>query len=120
FWKRQGYAVRRFTSREELRRWLRFLIPQVLLYGTENPQVVAQCEEFLQNDLLPQDYRRIFRIWITSQYRTLEPREVFFSGMHLVCHPEDLERFEEVYQKARSYWDNLYGPYYKTLEEVSP
>ncbi|RUM89193.1 MAG: hypothetical protein DSZ24_01775, partial [Thermodesulfatator sp.] len=49
FWKRQGYAVRRFTSREELRRWLRFLIPQVLLYGTENPQVVAQCEEFLQN-----------------------------------------------------------------------
>ncbi|QJA05329.1 hypothetical protein FVE67_00350 [Thermosulfurimonas marina] len=120
FLGREGFAVRRFASREELRHWLRIFMPQVLVYGTEKPELVAECEDFLQNDLPPDEYRRIFRIWVTSRYRTLEPREVFFSGMHLVCHPGDLERFEKVYEKARTYWDNLYGPYYRVLEEVNP
>ena len=65
-----------------------------------------------------EDYREIFRIWITSRYRTLEPREVFFSGMHLVCQPENLDRFAEIYEKARKYWEALYQPYRQALREV--
>ncbi len=114
----EGFTFRNFSSLEELRGWLRIFVPELLVYGTEETAKVSGFEEILISDLPMEDYRRIFRIWITSRYRTLEPREIFFSGMHLVCQPENLDRFEEIYRKARQYWEGLYHPYYQALKEV--
>ncbi len=114
----EGFTFRTFNSLEELRGWLRIFIPELLVYGTEEASRVSEFEELLLTDLPMEDYRRLFRVWITSRYRTLEPREIFFSGMHLVCQPENLDRFEEIYRKARQYWEALYQPYYQALKEV--
>lgn len=115
-----GFSLRRFRSVDELRKWLRILVPQVLLYGTEDRELVSACESHLGQDLSMEEYRRIFRIWVSSHYRTLDPREIFLSGMHLVCQPEHLDRFEEIYTRARTYWEGLYRPYYQSLKEVKP
>ncbi|MBX6423509.1 hypothetical protein [Thermosulfurimonas sp. F29] len=115
----KGFALRRFTTLAELRSWLRIFIPELLVYGTEEADQVQAFEELLTSDLPMQDYRRIFRAWITSRYKTLEPREVFYSGMHMICQPDHLGRFEEIYGKARRYWEALYQPYYQALKEES-
>ncbi len=114
---KEGYTVRVFENEEELKYWLRLFVPEVVVIGTEDEDRVKLFEERLL-ELPMEDYRRIFRIRISPRYRTLDPREIFLTGVHLVCHPEDLERFADIYQKARDYWKVLYSPYFKAQEAM--
>jgi len=115
--KSKGYVIKDFRSQEELRYWLRLFVPEVMVFATEEEGQVAEFETMLL-DLPMEDYRRIFRIKISSRYQTLKPTEIFLAGVHLVCNPRDLERFEEIYQKARDYWKALYAPYFKAYETL--
>jgi len=113
--RNEGCVIKDFQAQEDLKYWLRLFIPEVVVFATEDEGRVADFEAMLL-DLPMEDYRRIFRIKIASRYRTLEPTEVFLAGVHLVCNPRDLEKFEEIYQKARDYWKVLYAPYFKAYE----
>ena len=113
--KEEGYTLKGLADTESLRYWLRLFIPKVMVWGTEDETMVSSFEEVLGELSMP-DYRRIFRLWVSPRFRTLDPLQTFLAGVHLICHPEDLERFPEIYHKAQEYWQRLYEPYHKAYQ----
>ncbi len=115
--REEGFEVKEISGEEDLRYWLRILVPKVVVIGTENEDLAKRLEEGLL--IVPmEDYRGIFRVRVSSSFITLDPKEVFLSGTHLVCNPQDLEKFKEVYAKAKEYWQVLYAPFHRALEAI--
>lgn len=108
---------RTLSEIKEISAWIKFAEIRNILIGVHSLERLKEAKELL--DTLPLEKRRnIFIVYITPFFHTLDPRESFIYGANLVVNEGDLKEFAKIYQKSKTYWDNLYNPFRATYEKL--
>lgn len=117
YFENKEFEIKVVTEREDLVR-IAFLqgVLRVLVMGVEELEVVKDFKNFLDFKL-PIDLRRNFEIiYVLPGVTSLDPLKTFLLSANLVINSDDLTNFENIYTKARTYWNNLYRYYHQIKE----
>ncbi len=87
--------------------WKRIGKIKNLVFGIKSEKNFEKWQNFLKS-LKPEERRGIFAILISENVKTLDPVKSFVFNVNLVINLKDLDKFEEIYQKSKLYWTNLY------------
>jgi predicted Zn finger-like uncharacterized protein len=61
--------------------------------------------------------RKMFIVMVSDQIKTLSAQSAFFHGANIAVHKSDLRNFERLFQDGIRHFSEMYGTYYKLLEE---
>ena len=61
--------------------------------------------------------RKMFVVMISDQIKTSSAQSAFFHGANIAIHKSDLRNFERLFQEGIRQFSEIYGTYYKLLEE---
>lgn len=62
--------------------------------------------------------RSLFVILISPCVKTLNPIENFIYGTNLLINQNDISDIEKIFSIAKSYWEDLYRPYYRAFNKL--
>ncbi len=65
------------------------------------------------------DRRKMFVVVISEQIRTLPPQAAFFQGVNISVQKSELQNFERLFQEGLHHFSELYGTFYRLLEEAT-
>jgi predicted Zn finger-like uncharacterized protein len=64
-----------------------------------------------------EERRKMFVVMVSDQIKTLSAQSAFFHGANIAVHKSDLRNFERLFQEGIRHFTDMYGTYYKMLEE---
>ena len=109
--------LRSINALEEIYSWFNALQVKNFIAGVKNIEKIKEINEIFKK--LPIEKRReIFVIYISPELKTLDTRESFLYSANLVVNEKDLSEMDRIYEKAKTFWLNLYKPYYQTWERI--
>lgn len=109
--------VKVISSLEEFFAWLSSVEVKNFIAGIKHLERLKEINQLLER--LPMEKRReIFIIFISPEFKTLDSKESFLYSANLVVNERDLPEMEKIYNKAKTYWINLYKPYYQMRNKI--
>ncbi len=112
--------IKILRSLEEFYSWINAVEVKNFIAGVKNSSKIKEINQVLEK-LSIEKRRELFIVYISPELKTLDTRESFLYSANLVVNERDLSDLERIYNKAQTYWINLYKPYYqmrmKLLEE---
>ena len=61
--------------------------------------------------------RKMFVVLVSDQIKTLSAQAAFFQSVNISVHKSDLRNFERLFQEGIRHFSEMYGTYYKMLDE---
>lgn len=117
YFENKGFEITVITEKEDLIKitFLRGTLI-VLVIGVEELEVAQDLKNFLDFKLPIELRRDLEIIYVLPGVNSLDPLRTFLLSANLVINSDDLINFENVYTKAKIYWNNLYR-YYRQVKE---
>lgn len=66
-----------------------------------------------------EERRKMFVVMVSDQIKTLPAQGAFFQGVNISVHKSDLRNFERFFQDGVRHFNEMYGNYYKMLDEAT-
>lgn len=117
YFENKGFEIKIITEKEDLVK-LTFLrgVLKVLVIGINELKVAKDLKNFLDFKL-PIELRRDFEIiYVLPEVASLDPLKTFLLSANLLINQNDLPNFENIYTKAKIYWNNHYRHYHQVRE----
>ncbi len=98
----------------EFYQWFNALEVKNFMAGVKKAEKIKEINQLLEK--LPIERRReIFIIYISPEVETLDTKGSFLYSANLLVNERDLKDMERIYSKAKTYWVNLYKPYFQAM-----
>ncbi|MGC8871422.1 MAG: hypothetical protein ACP5QC_00885 [Caldimicrobium sp.] len=98
----------------EFYQWFTVLEIRNFMAGVKKAEKIKEINQLLEK--LPIEKRReIFIIYISPEVETLDTKGSFLYSANLLVNERDLKDMERIYSKAKTYWVNLYKPYFQAM-----
>ncbi|MGC9109436.1 MAG: hypothetical protein ACP5HI_04220 [Caldimicrobium sp.] len=98
----------------EFYQWFSALEVRNFMAGVKKAEKIKEINQLLEK--LPIERRReIFIIYISPEVETLDTKGSFLYSANLLVNERDLKDMERIYSKAKTYWVNLYKPYFQAM-----
>ncbi|MGB9760908.1 MAG: hypothetical protein ACPLWD_00235 [Caldimicrobium thiodismutans] len=98
----------------EFYQWFTALEIRNFMAGVKKAEKIKEINQLLEK--LPIEKRReIFIIYISPEVETLDTKGSFLYSANLLVNERDLKDMERIYSKAKTYWVNLYKPYFQAM-----
>ncbi|MFN4197023.1 MAG: hypothetical protein ACK4FM_03335 [Caldimicrobium sp.] len=102
---------------EELWEWNKAVTVKYLILGIKKKEKLEEIKNELRK--VPIDQRRkLFIIYISPHLETLNRLQAFLYEANLVVNTKDLKDLDKIINKSRIYWEALYKPFNKALEQI--
>ncbi|MEZ0344396.1 MAG: hypothetical protein ABWJ99_06320 [Caldimicrobium sp.] len=109
--------IRTLKTLEDFHHWINAVEIKNFIAGVKTSEKLKEINQILEK--LPIEKRReIFVIFISPELKSLDTRASFLYSANLVVNEGDLPNMEKIYDKARTFWLNLYKPYYQTWNKL--